>query len=184
MDESTIFFIISILIAIIFIYNWLVGLRAQVQNALSDYEIIQEKRYDLIPDLCRMVKGYMKHEAETLTKIAGLRSQAIKQGESSERRVGLDNELSRAMGSIMVNIESYPDLKASENFLNLQASENEVEEQISAAKRSFNAIVGKYNGAVEMFPTNVIAMIFNFKRHNFCEVDALKKENPDISKIF
>ena len=184
MDTPQIIIIAIIIIYVIFTYNSFINLRARVKNSLSDYEVIQEKRFDLIPDLCRMVQGYMKHEAETLTKVAGLRSQAIKQGGSTESRVGLDNDLTRAMGSIMVNIESYPDLKASQNFLKLQSSENEVEEQLSAAKRTFNAIVAEYNGAIQMFPSNIIAMIFNFKSHNFFEVEEYKKENPDISNFF
>ncbi len=126
----------------------------------------------------------MNHEADTLIRIAESRSQSFKTSKATESQVALENGLTRTLGSIMVAVENYPELKASQNFLELQKSENEVEEQLSAARRTFNAITAEYNAAVQMFPTNIIALIFNFKTKVFFEVPDFKKENPDIGDIF
>ena len=173
------FLLIIIILVIIFMYNSLVDKRAACDNAYSDIQALQQSRFDKIPDLIKYVERYMKHESSVLSRVTGLRAKAIDENAPSEKMVALDNEFSRAMESIWVSFEDYPDLKANENVLSLQQSENEIEDQIAAAGRAFNAAVAEYNGMVQMFPSNIIASIFSFKTRTFLEVPKHKLENPE-----
>ena len=120
------------------VYNSLVGKKNQVDNAFASIDVQLKKRHDLIPNLVASVKQYMGHEADVLTKVTQMRTQGGA-GQSNEQQVGLENQITRALGGIMVAVENYPELKASDNFQQLQRALNEVEEQLSAARRSFNA---------------------------------------------
>jgi LemA protein len=134
--------------------------------------------------LVATVKQYASHEQETLTKLAALRSQAAGVRTGSDEAVGLNNQLSQALGRIMVVAESYPALKANENFQQLQRSLNEVEEQLSAARRAFNAAVTSYNDGVEMFPTNVVARLIGLRRRQVFEVPETERARPDVATLF
>ena len=164
------------------IYNRLVGKRNQVENAFGSIDVYLEKRFDLIPNLVGAVKTYMEHEASVLTEITEKRAQASSM--SPEEKMALADKAETALQGIMVQVENYPDLKANQNFLQLQGSLNEIEEQLSAARRTYNASVTAYNNAVEMFPSSIIAGMMNFDRKDVLEVTENKRETPQVNELF
>ncbi len=177
--------VVAVLALIYFMmYNSLVGKKNQVENAFSGMDVMLKKRYDLIPNLVSTVKQYMEHEASTLTEITELRSKAMSGNLTDDEKVTLDNKISKAIGGIMVAVENYPDLKASENFMNLQRSLNEIEEQISASRRSYNASVLDYNNAVEMIPTSLVASMMGYKRKEMFEIPEEQRGNVDVGDLF
>jgi len=165
-------------------YNSLINKNNQVENAFGGMDAQLKKRYDLIPNLVKSVKTYMKHEAETLTEITELRTKAMSGKISDDEKVSLDNAITSKLGGIMVAVENYPDLKASDNFNQLQRSLNEVEEQISASRRAYNATITSYNNCVEMFPTNILAGMMNMQRKNVFEIPETERENVDVGDLF
>ncbi len=165
-------------------YNTLVGKKNEVEKIFGGVDAVLKKRYDLIPNLVSAVKNYMQHEAGVLTEITELRAKASSEKISDDEKVALDNRISRAIGGIMVAVENYPDLKASENFMQLQRSLTEIEEQISAARRAYNAAVTDYNNAVEMFPTSILAGMMNYKRKQVFEITEVERQNVDVGKLF
>lgn len=179
--------LLAILVAVVLwgigTYNSLIGKRNQVKNIRAGVDTQLKKRYDLIPNLVATVKEYMTHERETLTKVTALRNQAMRTDDKGEE-FRLNGEISKLLGGINVAIEAYPQLKANENVLHLQATLTETEEQISAARRAYNSSVMSYNNAIEMFPTNIIANIFNFKKDLFFETSEDEKEAPNVGEIF
>ena len=176
--------IFGIIIVIAMMYNSLINKKNQVENAFGGMDAQLKKRYDLIPNLVSSVQTYMKHEADTLTQITDLRTKALSGDISDDQKVDLDNMITSKLGGIMVAVENYPDLKASENFNQLQRSLNEVEEQISASRRAYNATVTSYNNSVEMFPTNIIAGMMNMKHKNVFEIPDSERENVDVGELF
>jgi len=179
-----IFIIAVIAILLIVIYNSLISKKNQVENVFGSVDAMLKKRYDMIPNLVSSVQNYMQHERGTLNELTELRAKALSAGLSSDEKVDLDNKLSKALGGIMVAVENYPDLKASQNFLQLQGSINEVEEQISAARRAYNAAVTSYNNAVEMFPTNVLASMLSYKRKRVFEIPESERQNVNVQDLF
>ena len=173
-----------VLLLFIVMYNSLVGKKNNVENAFGSVDVMLKKRYDLIPNLVETVKQYMTHEKETLTQITALRTQAMTGGMSSNEKVALENQLTKALGGIMIAVENYPDLKASNNFEMLQRSWNEAEEQISAARRSYNAAVTTYNNGVEMLPTNIIAKMLNYTRKEVFEIPETERQNISAKALF
>ena len=143
-----------------------------------------KKRYDLIPNLIATVKQYMNHEKELLTKVTELRGQAMNSGVSNEEKVDIDNQITGAMKGIMVAVENYPDLKANQNFLNLQRTFNEVESQISAARRTYNASVTDFNNGVEMFPSSIIAGMMKLQTKKVFEIPEVERENVSAKDLF
>lgn len=172
------------LLIIILLYNSLINKKNQVQNAFGGIDAILKKRYDLIPNLISAVKSYMKHETDVLTEITELRTKVVSGQLSDDEKVDLDNKISKSIGGIMVAVEDYPDLKASRNFLQLQAALNEVEEQISAARRAYNAAVTDYNNATEMFPTSFFASLMGYKIKTLFEISETERENVDVVNLF
>ena len=172
-----------IVVLIILIYNSLVGKKNQVANAFSSIDVLLKKRFDLIPNLTKMVKRYMKHEADVLTQVTEMRSKSLSGRMTDAETVAMDQEVSSVLGRIMVAVENYPDLKASENFINLQASLNEVEEQISAARRAYNASVKDYNNALEMFPSSIVAGLMGYKQKVFFEISSQERQNVDVGQL-
>ena len=175
---------VVILVAVFAMYNGLIGKKNAAENAFASIDTILKKRYDLIPNLVAAVKQYMEHERGLLENVTALRAKATSGNISSDEAVTLNNEINRTMGGIMVAVESYPDLKASENFKDLQRSLNEVEEQLSAARRAFNAAVTDFNNAVEMFPTNIMAGMMNYKRRQLFEIPETERATPDVKSLF
>jgi len=186
MEGSTVLFIVLGAIALFAIigYNRLVGLRNAADKAFASIDAMAKKRYDLIPNLVATVSKYMEHERGTLTDITEMRAKAMSGNLSDNEKVDMDNKISRAMGGIMVAVENYPDLKANTNFLQLQGSLNEIEEQLSAARRAYNASVTDYNNACQMFPSNVFAMVFNFKTKALFEISEKERQNVDVKALF
>ncbi|MFC1808661.1 LemA family protein [Candidatus Omnitrophota bacterium] len=173
-----------VVLAIILIYNSLIAKKNQVANVFASLDALLKKRYDLIPNLVSTVKTYMKHEQQTLTDITEMRAKAVSGQLSDDERVDLDNKMQHAMKGIMVAVENYPDLKANQNFIQLQASLNEIEEQVSAGRRAFNASVTDYNNAIEMFPTSIFASMMNYKRKTLFEISEAERQNVDVGKLF
>ena len=146
-----------VLLLIISMYNGLIRRKNEVENAFGSIDAQLKQRFDLIPNLVAAVKQYMQHEQETLTKLTELRTQAQSTDLSNEDKVAINNELTQNMGKLMVSVENYPELKASDNFVQLQRSLNEVESQISAARRNYNAAITDYNHGIQTFPPSIIA---------------------------
>ena len=173
-----------IAVVLVLLYNNLVGKKNQVANAFSSIDVLLKKRFDLLPNLTAMVKRYMKHEADVLTDITAMRTKGTSGPMSEAETVALDKTMTSALGRIMVAVENYPALKASDNFLNLQASLNEVEEQISAVRRAYNASVKDYNNALEMFPSNMVARLMRYQPKVFFEIDAREGQPVDVGQLF
>ncbi len=181
-------FIIVLLLIIVIppitIYNGLISKKNEVENVFGSVDAMLKKRYDLIPNLVNSVKTYMTHEKSTLTEITEMRSKATSGQLSDDEKVSLDNKMSGLMGGLMVAVENYPDLKANQNFLQLQGSLNEIEEQISAARRAYNATVTLYNNSVEMFPSNIIAGMMGYMRKAVFETSETERKNIDVGEMF
>ena len=172
-----------IVLLLILLYNSLVGKKNQVATAFSSIDVLLKKRFDLIPNLIKMVQRYMQHEVDVLTRVTEMRARAMSGQMSDADTVAMDREVSGVIGKIMLAAENYPDLKASENFINLQASLNEVEEQISAARRAYNASVKDYNNALEMFPSNIVARLMRYQQKVFFEIDQQERKNVDVGQL-
>ena len=156
--------IIGVLLLIgIFFYNSLIGKKNQVTNAFSAIDVMLKKRFDLIPNLVEVVKQYTSYEQGTLSKIVELRSKAVSGNISDAEKASIDSQLSSSVKGLMVNVENYPDLKANTNFINLQSTWTESEEQIAAARRTYNSAVTDYNNAIMMFPGSMFAGMLNFQ---------------------
>jgi LemA protein len=180
------FFIAIIIIVgvLILLYNYLVSKKNQVENIYAGVDALLKKRFDLIPSLVASVQEAMKHEKSTLEEITALRSSAMKANISSDEMAKIDSKLSSLLGSIMVAVEDYPELKANENTLHLQHSLNEVEEQLSAARRAFNQVVTDYNNAIEMFPTNFMATYMKYTRKQVFSINENERKNVDVKGLF
>ncbi len=160
--------IVVIVIFIIGIFNRLVGLRQTCNQAWSDIEVQLKQRQDLIPSLVNVVKGYAKHEKETFNEVIAARNAAVSAGNVGDT-VKAEGLLGQALGKLFALAEAYPDLKANENFLQLQDELSDVENKISAARRFYNNSVQEYNTGREQFPANMIAGPFNFEAREFFE---------------
>lgn len=159
-----------LVIFLVSIYNSLVNLRNQVKNAWSQIDVQLKRRHDLIPNLIETVRGYMTHERETLENITKARSQAVV-AEGVGDKAKAESELTQALGKFNLVVENYPDLKANQNFLALQEELTSTENKISFARQSYNDQVLFYNNKIQMFPSNIVAGMFNFKEEEFFEIE-------------
>ena len=168
--------IVAVILWLIFVYNGLITRRNRVDEAWSDIDVQLKRRYDLIPNLIETVKGYAKHERELLEKVTQARAEAVsvhdnpKAGPEAQGQV--ENQLSAALRSIFAVAENYPDLKANQNFAQLQSDLTDTEDKIQASRRFYNGTVRDYNTAIQQFPTNMIASPFGFKAREFFEVES------------
>ena len=178
--------IVLIVVALILVlmYNSLVAKKNQVENIFASVDTILKKRYDLIPNLVASVSKYMEHEKSLLEEVTKLRAQANKPNISDEKKIELDAKVSSALGSIMIAVENYPELKANENVMHLQHTLHEVEEQISAARRAYNQSVTDYNNAIEMVPTNFMASFMSYSRKQVFEIVETERKNVDVKELF
>ena len=163
--------IIALLVIIAGMYNGLVTSRNKVKNAWSQIDVQLQRRFDLIPNLVDSVKGYMKHEESVLTKVTELRTSwanATTVGEKAQ----LDSELSGALKTIMAVSENYPDLKANQNFSELQEELRNTENKISYSRQFYNDTVTRYNTKLELFPSNIIASMFHFTAETLFEAES------------
>lgn len=177
-----------IVLAVIFIiilwmvgmYNGLIRLRNQVRNAWSQIDVQLKRRHDLIPNLVETAKGYMKHERQTLENITNARSKAMG-ADSIGDKAKAEGELSGAMSKFFLVVENYPDLKANQNFLALQEELTSTENKIAFSRQAYNDQVLYYNNKIQMFPTNIMAGMFNFKQSEFFQVeDEKEREVPKV----
>jgi LemA protein len=174
--------IVVLVLMAISLYNKLVKLRNNREQAFADVDVQLKQRHDLIPALVEAVKGYMVHERGVLTEITEARANAMKATTINEKIVA-ETRLSNALEGLKVSVEAYPDLKASQNFLDLQNEISDVENKIAAARRFFNSATKELNVATEMFPSNLIATLFNFKREPMFDLGerrATIEEPPEI----
>lgn len=176
--------VLIILLGIVSVFNNLTNKKNQVSNAFGTIDVQLKNRYDLIPNLIAAVQQYTTHEKELLTKITELRAKVIKQGLTPEDRVNLDNQISSALSGLMISVENYPDLKASQNFIDLQHSLNEVESQIAAARRAYNAAVTAYNNAIEMFPGNLLSGMMLLKSKQVFTATETERGNVNVKNLF
>lgn len=173
-----------IALILILMYNSLIAKKNQVDNIFAGIDAVLKKRYDLIPNLVASVSKYMEHEKDLLEKVTELRAQASKPNISEEKKIRLDAQVTSALGGIMVAVENYPELKANENVMHLQHSLNEVEAQISAARRAYNQAVTDYNNAIEMIPTNYMAAFMRLSRKQVFEITESERQNVNVKELF
>ena len=176
--------ILLIIVWIIGVYNGLIQSRNKVKNAWSQIDVQLQRRFDLIPNLVEAVKGYMGHENETLTKVTELRT-SWANASTVHEKAELDNQLSGALKTIMAVSENYPDLKANQNFSELQEELRNTENKISYARQFYNDSVTMYNTKIELFPANIVASMFRFVAEELFKTDseeARKNVKVDFSK--
>lgn len=174
--------IFALILMAVSLYNRLVKLRNNREQAFADVDVQLRQRHDLIPQLVEAVKGYMVHERGVLTEITEARANAMKASTINEK-IAAETRLSTALEGLKVSVEAYPDLKASQNFLDLQNEISDVENKIAAARRFFNSATKELNVATEIFPSNIIATLFNFRREpmfDLGEKRATIEEPPQI----
>lgn len=174
--------IVVLILMLISLYNRLVRLRNNRQQAFADVDVHLKQRHDLIPQLVESVKGYMGHERGVLTAITEARANAIKANTINDK-IAAENRLTTALEGLRVSVEAYPDLKASQNFMELQGEISDIENKIAAARRFFNSSTRELNIATEVFPSNIIASMFNFKREPMFELGEQRAAAEEPPKI-
>ena len=174
--------IVMIIFWLISIYNSLVRLRNTRQNAFADIDVQLKQRHDLIPQLVETVKGYATHERELLTKITQARTAAMG-ATTIDEKIKTESQLSAALQGLKVSVEAYPDLKANQNFLQLQVELSDIENKLAAARRYFNAATTEYNTGIETFPSNLIAGNFGFKRETLFDLGQERASFEEVPKI-
>lgn len=165
------------------IYNGLVYKKNQVSKSFSSVDVLLKKRWDLIPNLVAVVKHQMEFEQQTLVEVTRLRSQVMSGEVNAEQRLTLENQISRSMGNILALIENYPELKSDQQVNQLLASLNETEEQISAARRFYNAAVTEYNNALEMFPSNIVASYMRYQSKELFMTPAEERASVNVGEL-
>lgn len=161
-------------------YNGFVQLKNVVEEAFSTMDVYLKKRYDLIPNIVETVKGYASHEKETLEQVIAARNKAVS-ATTPEAQLEAEGDLNKVMGRLFALTESYPDLKANTNFMDLQNQLQTIETEIAQSRKYYNGTVRQYNTKVESFPSNIIANIFNFAKKPLFEVtDAIERENVKV----
>lgn len=178
-----IYIIIAILIMIIIyvfaLYNSLVKLNNKVKEAFSTMDVYLKKRWDLIPNIVETVKGYAKHEKDTLENIVKLRNGSYNTM-SPEEKIKTNESLSNGISKIMVLAENYPDLKASNNFQNLSNQLEKIEDDIANSRKYYNGVVNMFNNKVEMFPNSIFAKMFGYQPKQMFEADSSERENVKV----
>lgn len=182
---QTMYILLSILIlaAVVaaFYFNKLVNARNLVEEGWSGVDVQLKRRHDLIPNLVEMVKGYAKHEQQTLEEVVSLRNQS-KGLPPSEQKQNIESGISTDLRKIFAIVEAYPDLKADKNFRSLQDALVEIEDALQYSRRYYNGAVRHYNILVQSFPSNLIAGAFKYETRNFFEIDlATERNTPDVS---
>jgi LemA protein len=177
-------FLVVIALLVVFAiatYNRLVSLRVQCDNAWSDIDVQLKRRYDLIPNLVETVKGYAAHEKTTLEGVVQARNQAMA-AQGPAAKAGAETALTAALRQVFALAEAYPQLRAVESFTQLQGTLNTIEDTIQNARRYYNAVVRDYNTKIAVFPSNILAGMFNFKAREFFEIAApAEREVPKVS---
>lgn len=182
-------FFLVIIVAIVLLalwavslYNRLVKLRNGREQAFADVDVQLKQRHDMIPQLVEAVRGYMQHERGVLTEVTEARAAAMK-ATSINEKISAETRLSTALDGLKVAVEAYPDLKASQNFLDLQNEISDIENKIASARRFFNSATKELNVATEVFPSNIVATLFNFKREPMFDLGEQRTTVEEPPKI-
>lgn len=174
--------VVIILIFFFITYNSFVKENNKVNEAFATMDVYLKKRWDLIPNIIETVKGYAKHEKDTLKEIVELRNNVDSYDKlSADEKIKTNEKMSSSITKIMALAESYPDLKANENFLSLQTDLSSIEDEIAQARKYYNAVVRDYNNKVQMIPTNIVAMILGYKTKAMFETAEAERENVKVS---
>lgn len=171
--------VVVLAVWVIAIYNGLIRLKNRVDEAWSDIDVQLKRRYDLIPNLVNTVKGYAAHEKEVFEKVTEARSRAMSAGSAADKAEA-ENMLSDTLKSLFAVAESYPDLKANQNFLELQRELTDTEDKIQASRRFYNGNVRDFNTKIEVFPNNIFAKMLSFVKREFFEAEGAEKENIKV----
>jgi LemA protein len=167
--------IVLIAVWMMSLYNSLVRLRNRRQNAFADIDVQLRQRHDLVPQLVETVKGYAGHEKELLLKVTEARTAAMN-ATTIDGKIAAEQQLSSALAGLKLSVEAYPDLKANQNFLQLQEELSDIENKLAASRRFFNGATTEYNNACEIFPSNLIARNFGFKKETMFDLGTEKRE--------
>ena len=173
-------FIVLPLTFLIVQHNGLVMLKNHIADAWANIDTELKRRHDLIPNLVAAVKGYAKHEKEVLAQVVELRQQCLSTKSFSEKRDGIEAQLGGALSRMLAVVESHPDLKADQNFLQLQRELTNTEDRIQAARRFYNGNVRDYRNKCQSFPSNIVAAFFGFNSQDFFSATEIERQNPDI----
>ncbi|MEA4874518.1 LemA family protein [Anaerorhabdus sp.] len=172
--------VVLLLVWVVSTYNTFITWKNKVEEAFSTMDVYLKKRYDLIPNLVETVKGYAKHESETLEAVINARNKAAS-ANTIEDKIDAEKGLAGVMGRLFALTESYPDLKANTNFIQLQTELKQMEDEIASSRKYYNGVVKEFNNRCEMFPSNLIAGIFGFRRKPMFEVtDEAQRENVKV----
>lgn len=172
--------IVILLIYILITYNSFINSRNLVKEAFSTMDIYLKKRWDLIPNLIEVVKGYSKYENETLTKITSLRSSSYDEL-TMDNKININEELSKCLSNIFAVSENYPELKANELYANLSNNLISIEDEIANSRKYYNGTVRNFNNKIQMFPNNILAKLFSFKEFKMFEANAEEKNNVGVN---
>jgi LemA protein len=171
--------VVLLLLAVVVMYNRLVRLRNRAENSWAQVDVQLRRRYDLIPNLVEAVKGYAAHERSTFEEVTRART-AAQQAQGVEEQAKAENVLTAAIGRLFAVAEAYPELRATENFQQLQAQLAEVEQNIVVARQVYNDAVLTYDNALETVPTNIVAGLFNFRPRAYFETEGATREAPAV----
>lgn len=169
-----------LVIYVLVTYNGFVKVKNQVEEAFSTMDVYLKKRWDLIPNIVETVKGYAKHEKSTLSEVVKLRNGAY-DDMSNDEKIKANQQLSKGITKIMALAEQYPDLKANENFKDLSTQLTKIEDEIANSRKYYNATVREFNNKVQMFPSNIIAMLFGYKARVMFEANDEERKNVKVS---
>lgn len=161
-------------------YNSLIRLKNNTENAWAQIDVQLKRRCDLIPNLINTVKGYAKHEKETFENVTKARTQILNTNNNVKQTADAENMLSGALKSVFAVAESYPELKSNENFIQLQEELSGTENKVAASRQYYNDLVMDFNNKIQTFPSNLIANLFNFKEKDLFEISLKEKEVPKV----
>src|SRR5262249_29813888 len=174
------FVLVGLVVALVGAYNKLVGLRQRSEEAWSDIDVQLKRRTDLVPNLVETVKGYAAHERTTLDQVVRARGAAVT-AQTQEARAQAENQLTGALRQLFALAESYPELKANQNFTDLQSSLGQIEETIQSSRRYYNAVVRDLNTTIDSFPSNQIALFFRFAKRQYFELE--RPEERQVPRV-
>ena len=181
--SQTIYIVLAlVIVSFVMMYNNLVVARQRVREGASDIDTQLKRRYDLIPNLVETVKGYASHEKETLERVINARNGAIS-AKTIDDKIVAENVLTSALAGLKITLEAYPDLKANQNFLQLQEEISDLENKLAAVRRYFNSATKELNNAVETFPSNLIAGMFGFKKEVMFDLGEQRATLEEAPKI-
>ena len=174
--------VVVLLLFVLITYNTFIKLNNRVKEAFSTMDVYLKKRWDLIPNIVEVVKGYAKHEKDTLKEVVELRSSVSSYDKlSTDEKIKANEQLNSGLTKLFALAEAYPDLKANDNFLSLQKDLTAIEDEIAQSRKYYNAVVREYNNKVQMIPSNIVAKIFGYKPKNMFEASESERDNVKVN---